>query len=139
MNTIILSALQKQASDIHVEATEQSMEVKYRIDGVLYSAMEPLANSLHSSFISRLKIMAELDIAERRIPQMGDLSFALITDGRLSCSILPSVFGEAVVIRILDKQNIASGVQGLRLDILGYDPDDLRPFVGPLPGLMEWF
>ena len=105
VNTIILSALQKQASDIHVEATEQSMEVKYRIDGVLYPAMEPLAHSLHSSFISRLKIMSELDIAERRVPQDG--RFKLRVDKRtvdFRVSILPSVFGEAVVIRILDKQ-----------------------------------
>jgi type IV pilus assembly protein PilB len=129
VNTIILSALQKQASDIHVEATEQSMEVKYRIDGVLYSAMEPLSHSLHSSFISRLKIMSDLDIAERRVPQDG--RFKLRVDKRtvdFRVSILPSVFGEAVVIRILDKQNIASGVQGLRLDVLGYDSEDLRRF-----------
>ncbi|UCE63563.1 MAG: Flp pilus assembly complex ATPase component TadA [Nitrospirota bacterium] len=129
VNTIILSALQKQASDIHIEATEQSMEVKYRIDGVLYPAMEPLSHSLHSSFISRLKIMSELDIAERRVPQDG--RFKLRVDKRtvdFRVSILPSVFGEAVVIRILDKQNIASGVQGLRLDVLGYDSEDLRRF-----------
>jgi type IV pilus assembly protein PilB len=129
VNTIILSALQKQASDIHVEATEQSMEVKYRIDGVLYNAMKPLPNSLHSSFISRLKIMSELDIAERRIPQDG--RFKLRLDNRtvdFRVSILPSVFGEAVVIRILDKQNLSSGVQGLRLDVLGYDSEDLRRF-----------
>jgi len=129
VNTIILSALQKQASDIHVEATEQSMEIKFRIDGVLYSAMEPFPNSLHSSFISRLKIMSELDIAERRIPQDG--RFKLHVDKRtvdFRVSILPSIFGEAVVIRILDKQNLTSGVQGLRLDVLGYDSDDLRRF-----------
>jgi len=129
VNTIILTALQKQASDIHIEATEQSMEVKYRIDGVLYSAMEPLSHSLHSSFISRLKIMSDLDIAERRVPQDG--RFKLRVDKRtvdFRVSILPSVFGEAVVIRILDKQNISSGVQGLRLDVLGYDSEDLRRF-----------
>ena len=129
VNTIILSALQKQASDIHVEATERSMEVKFRIDGVLYNAMDSLPDSLHSSFISRLKIMAELDIAERRIPQDGRFKLHLekrTVDFRVS--ILPSVFGEAVVIRILDKQNIASGVQGLRLDVLGYNPEDLRRF-----------
>jgi len=129
VNTIILTALQKLASDIHIEATEQSMEVKYRIDGVLYSAMEPLSHSLHSSFISRLKIMSDLDIAERRVPQDG--RFKLRVDKRtvdFRVSILPSVFGEAVVIRILDKQNISSGVQGLRLDVLGYDSEDLRRF-----------
>ena len=129
VNTIILSALQKQASDIHVEATERSMEVKFRIDGVLYTAMESLSSSLHSSFISRLKIMSELDIAERRIPQDG--RFKLHVEKRtvdFRVSILPSVYGESVVIRILDKQNIASGVQGLRLDVLGYNPEDLRHF-----------
>ena len=129
VNTIILSALQKQASDIHVEATERSMEVKFRIDGVLYTAMESLPSSLHASFISRLKIMSELDIAERRIPQDG--RFKLHVEKRtvdFRVSILPSVFGESVVIRILDKQNISSGVQGLRLDVLGYNAEDLRQF-----------
>ena len=129
VNTIILSALQKQASDIHVEATERSMEVKFRIDGVLYNAMESLPSSLHASFISRLKIMSELDIAERRIPQDG--RFKLHVEKRtvdFRVSILPSVFGESVVIRILDKQNISSGVQGLRLDVLGYNAEDLRQF-----------
>ena len=129
VNTIILSALQKQASDIHVEATERSMEVKYRIDGVLYNAMESLPSSLHASFISRLKIMSELDIAERRIPQDG--RFKLHVEKRtvdFRVSILPSVFGESVVIRILDKQNISSGVGGLRLDVLGYNAEDLRQF-----------
>ena len=71
VNTIILSALQKQVSDIHIEASDQAVQVKFRIDGVLYNSMEPLSNSLHASLISRLKIMAELDIAERRIPQDG--------------------------------------------------------------------
>ena len=129
VNTIILSALQKQASDIHIEATDHSVEVKFRIDGVLYHAMEPLASSLHASLISRLKIMSELDIAERRIPQDG--RFKLHLDKRtvdFRVSILPSVFGESVVIRILDKQNIAAGVHGLRLDVLGYNPEDLQRF-----------
>ena len=129
LNSIILSALQKQASDIHIEATDHAVEVKFRIDGVLYAAMEPLADSHHASLISRLKIMAELDIAEHRIPQDG--RFKLHVEKRtvdFRVSILPSVFGESVVIRILDKENIASGVQGLRLDVLGFNAEDLYRF-----------
>ena len=129
LNSIILSALQKQASDIHIEATDHSVEVKFRIDGVLYTAMEPLAGSHHASLISRLKIISELDIAEHRIPQDG--RFKLHVEKRtvdFRVSILPSVFGESVVIRILDKENIASGVQGLRLDVLGFNAEDLRRF-----------
>ncbi|RMH31620.1 MAG: type II/IV secretion system protein, partial [Nitrospirae bacterium] len=129
VNTIILSALQKQASDIHIEPTEQAVDVKFRIDGVLYRAMDPLAISHHASLISRLKVMSELDIAERRIPQDG--RFKLHVDNRtvdFRVSILPSVFGESVVIRILDKQHIATGAGGLRLDMLGFNPEDLRRF-----------
>ncbi|GJL64680.1 MAG: type II secretion system ATPase PulE [Nitrospirales bacterium] len=127
VNTIILSALQKQASDIHIEASEQVVQVKFRIDGVLYNAMEPLSSSFHASLISRLKIMAELDIAERRIPQDG--RFKLHVEKRtvdFRVSILPSVFGESVVIRILDKQHIATGAKGLNLDVMGFNPEDLR-------------
>ena len=91
--------------------------------------MEPLSSSLHASLISRLKIMAELDIAERRIPQDG--RFKLHVDKRtvdFRVSILPSVFGESVVIRILDKQHIATGTHGLDLNVLGFNPEDLRRF-----------
>ena len=129
VNTIILSSLQKQASDIHIEANEQVVEVKFRIDGVLYNAMEPLTSSLHAPLISRLKIMAELDIAERRIPQDG--RFKLHVEKRtvdFRVSVLPSVYGESVVIRILDKRHIATGAHGLRLDVLGFNPEDLKRF-----------
>lgn len=129
VDTIILSALQKHASDVHLEAGERGVDVKFRIDGVLYHAMDPLPTSLHNSLISRLKIMAELDISERRIPQDG--RFKLRVESRtidFRVSILPSVYGESVVIRVLDKQNIATGVRGLQLDLLGYTPDDLRRF-----------
>ncbi len=129
VDTIILSALQKHASDIHIEPNENTVAVKFRIDGVLYPAIEPLAQSIHSSLISRLKIMSELDISERRIPQDG--RFKLHVEKRtvdFRVSILPSVFGEAVVIRILDKSSITSGVGGLRLDVMGYNPEDLRRF-----------
>ena len=129
VNTIILTALQKQASDIHIEPTGQSVEVKFRIDGVLYLAMEPFDMGVHPSLISRLKIMSEVDIAERRTPQDG--RFKLLLNQRtidFRVSILPSVYGESVVIRILDKQHISAGVQGLRLEALGYTGEDLRRF-----------
>ena len=129
VDTIILSALQKHASDVHIEAGERGVEVKFRIDGVLYQAMDTLSSSVHNALISRLKIMSELDIAERRIPQDG--RFKLHVEKRtidFRVSILPSVHGEAVVIRVLDKQHIATGVRGLQLDLLGYAPEDLRRF-----------
>lgn len=129
VNTIILTALQKHASDIHIEPSEQSVEVKFRIDGVLYLAMDPFDPGIHGSLISRLKIMSELDIAERRIPQDG--RFKLLVNRRtidFRVSILPSVYGESVVIRILDKQHVSAGVQGLRLEALGYTGEDLARF-----------
>ena len=129
VDTIILSALQKHVSDIHIEATERAVDVKFRIDGVLYPGMEPLPYSIHASLISRLKVMSELDIAERRIPQDG--RFKLHVEKRtvdFRVSILPSVFGESIVIRILDKQSVANDMEGLRLTILGFNPEDLRRF-----------
>ncbi len=129
VNTVILTALQKHASDIHIEPTDRAVEVKFRIDGVLYLAMDPFDPGIHASLISRLKIMSELDIAERRIPQDG--RFKLLLNQRtidFRVSILPSVFGESVVIRILDKQHVSAGVQGLRLEALGYTGEDLTRF-----------
>ncbi len=129
LNTIILSALQKHASDIHIEPNEHSIDVKFRIDGVLYQAMEPLSQSVHASLISRLKIMSELDISERRIPQDG--RFKLHVEKRtvdFRVSILPSVFAESVVIRVLDKTSVTTNVGGLNLDVMGYPAEDLRRF-----------
>ncbi|MEC4680012.1 MAG: GspE/PulE family protein, partial [Nitrospirota bacterium] len=129
VNTIILTALQKHASDIHIEPTDRSVEVKFRIDGVLYLAMDPFDIGLHSSLISRIKIMSELDIAERRTPHDG--RFKLLLNNRaidFRVSILPSVYGESVVIRILDKKHVSVGVQGLRLETLGFAGEDLRRF-----------
>jgi len=129
VDTMILSALQKRASDIHIEASERSVEIKYRIDGILYIAMEPLDVKFHAPLISRLKVMSELDIAERRIPQDG--RFKLRLDQKkvdFRVSVLPSAFGESVVIRILEKEDIASGVRQLRLDGLGFNTEDLRRF-----------
>ena len=127
VDTVILSALQKRASDIHIEASERAVEIKYRIDGILYPAMDPLDMKFHAPLISRLKVMSELDIAERRIPQDG--RFKIRLDQRkvdFRVSVLPSAFGESVVIRILEKADLASGVQDLRLDRLGFNAEDLR-------------
>jgi type II secretory ATPase GspE/PulE/Tfp pilus assembly ATPase PilB-like protein len=129
VDTIILSALQKRASDIHIEANERSVEVKYRIDGVLYAAMEPLDAKFQAPLISRLKVMSELDIAEHRVPQDG--RFKLRLDHRkvdFRISVLPSAFGESIVIRVLEKEDIAGGLRELRLDRLGFNAEDLRRF-----------
>lgn len=129
VDTIVLSALQKRASDIHIEANERAVEVKYRIDGVLYPAMEPLDVKFHAPLISRLKVMSELDIAERRIPQDGRFKMRLeqrTVDFRVS--ILPSAFGESVVIRVLEKGDAAGGMRDLRLERLGFNDEDLRRF-----------
>ncbi len=129
VDTMILSALQKRASDIHIETTERAVEIKYRIDGILYPAMEPLDVKFHAPLISRLKVMSELDIAEHRVPQDGRFKLRLEqrkVDFRVS--ILPSAYGESVVIRILEKEDIAKGMKTLSLDVLGFNPEDLRRF-----------
>lgn len=129
VNTVLVAALQKRASDVHIETYEQGVTVKYRIDGVLYPATEVLDRRHHSALVSRLKVMAELDIAEKRVPQDG--RFKLRVNGRdidFRVSILPSVFGEDVVVRILDKSSITEGVRRLRLDGLGIAPEVLKKF-----------
>src|SRR2546427_341793 len=120
VDTIILGARQKRASDIPIEPTERSVKVKYRIDGVLYYAMEPLDIKFHAPLVSRLKVMSELDIAEPRIPQDGRFKMRVAqktVDFRVS--VLPSAFGESLGIRILEKEHISLGLGGLRLDQLG--------------------
>ncbi len=127
VNSTIVSALQKRASDIHIEPTDTSVEIKYRIDGVLYLAMEPLDLRFHGPVVSRIKVMSDLDIAERRVPQDG--RFKLRIEQRkvdFRVSILPSAFGESVVIRILAKEELSTGGKGLRLDVLGFKPEHLR-------------
>jgi type IV pilus assembly protein PilB len=129
VDTIVLNALQKRASDIHIEVNERAVEVKYRIDGVLYPAMDPLDIKFHAPLISRLKVMSELDIAERRIPQDGRFKMRLEerkVDFRVS--VLPSAFGESVVIRILEKEDVAAGMGQIRLERLGFNTEDLRRF-----------
>jgi type IV pilus assembly protein PilB len=129
LDTIILSALQKRASDIHIEASDHAVQVRLRLDGILTPAMEPLDAKLHAPLISRLKVMSELDIAERRVPQDGRFRIRMdhkTVDFRVS--ILPSAYGESVVIRILDREAITAGVTALRLDRLGFNREDLRRF-----------
>ncbi len=129
LDTIILSALQKRASDIHIEASDEAVQVRLRLDGILTPAMEPLDAKLHAPLISRLKVMSELDIAERRVPQDGRFRMRMdhkTVDFRVS--ILPSAYGESVVIRILDREAITAGVTALRLDSLGFNREDLRKF-----------
>ncbi len=129
LDSIILSAMQRRASDIHVEAADRATKVKFRVDGILVPAMEPLDIRLHAPLVSRLKVMSDLDIAERRVPQDGSFRMRLerkTVDFRVS--ILPSVFGESVVIRILDREAIAAGVSTLRLDCLGFNEEDLKRF-----------
>ncbi len=129
MDTILLSAMQRRASDIHIEATDRATRVKFRVDGILVPALEPLDLKLHAPLVSRLKVMSDLDIAERRVPQDG--SFRMRLDRKtvdFRVSILPSVFGESAVVRILDREAITTGVSALRLDRLGFNPEDLKRF-----------
>ena len=129
LDSILLSALQRRASDIHIEAADRATKVKLRVDGILIPAMEPLDIRLHAPLVSRLKVMSELDIAERRVPQDG--SFRMRLDRKtvdFRVSILPSVFGESVVIRILDRESITTGVSALKLERLGFNPEDLKRF-----------
>ncbi len=129
MHTTVFDAIQRRASDIHIESTDKNVLIKYRIDGVLYPATDPIDIKFHSAIVSRIKVMSDLDIAERRVPQDG--RFKLRTGGKtidFRVSILPSAFGEDVVIRILDKESITAGVNTLRLDSLGFDGRDLSRF-----------
>ena len=129
LDSILLSAMQRRASDIHIEAADRATKVKLRVDGILVPAMEPLDIRLHAPLVSRLKVMSDLDIAERRVPQDGSFRMRLerkTVDFRVS--ILPSVFGESVVIRILDREAITTGVSTLRLERLGFNEEDLKRF-----------
>jgi type IV pilus assembly protein PilB len=129
VDTTIYTAIQKRASDIHIETGDDAVHVKYRIDGVLQPAMRPIAKQFHSTIISRVKVMAELDIAEKRVPQDG--RFKVRIGGKsidFRVSVMPSVHGEDAVIRILDKESISEQFHELRLDILGFPEDELRRF-----------
>ena len=129
VNSMIYTAIQRRASDIHVETQDDAVHVKYRIDGVLQAAMQPIDRQHQGALLSRIKVMAELDIAERRIPQDG--RFRLRMPGKtvdFRVSVMPSVHGEDAVIRILDKQSISEQFSELTLDIVGFAEDELRRF-----------
>ncbi len=129
VDSTVFTAIQRRASDIHIETQDDAVYVKYRIDGVLQPAMRPIAKHFHSAIISRIKVMAELDIAEKRVPQDG--RFRLRVPGKtidFRVSIMPSVHGEDAVIRILDKESISEQFSELRLDILGFPDTELKRF-----------
>ena len=133
VDSTIFNALQRRASDIHIETRDREVVIKYRIDGVLYQAMEPIDKKFHSTIISRLKVMSELDISEKRVPQDG--RFKLRIKGRtvdFRVSILPTVHGEDCVIRILDKQSMSEEFSRLSLDVCGFEERDvlrMRKFI----------
>ena len=127
VDSMIYTAIQRRASDIHVETRDDALHVKYRIDGVLQTAMRPMDKQFHGAVLSRIKVMAELDIAEKRVPQDG--RFKLRMPGKtidFRVSIMPSIHGEDAVIRILDKESISEQFSELRLDILGFPADELK-------------
>jgi type IV pilus assembly protein PilB len=129
IDSAIFDALNRRASDIHIETRDQEVMIKYRIDGVLQPAMKPIAKEHHGTIISRIKVMAELDIAEKRVPQDG--RFRVRIRGRsidFRVSIMPSVHGEDAVIRILDKESLSKQFASLRLDVLGFDEKELARF-----------
>jgi type IV pilus assembly protein PilB len=127
VNSTLMDALTKRASDIHIETAQEGVIVKYRVDGVLYRAMDPIDLHFQAPIISRLKVMSELDISERRIPQDG--RFKVRSNGKsvdFRVSIMPSAFGEDAVIRILDKESIAANIKKLTLEALGISPREIK-------------
>ena len=127
--TVVLNALERRASDIHIETRDSDVVVKYRIDGALYRAADPIDIAHHQTIVQRIKVMSELDIAERRVPQDG--RFRVMIRGRkidFRVSIMPSIHGENVVIRILDKEQINESFSELNLDVVGFAPQDLKKF-----------
>src|ERR1700758_1957652 len=129
VDTTIFTALQRRASDIHVETRDDSVVIKFRIDGVLTHAMPPIGKEHHSTIISRIKVMSELDISERRVPQDG--RFRVKYSGRaidFRVSIMPSIHGEDAVLRVLDKESMSEKFKKLTLDVVGFEEDDLRRF-----------
>jgi type IV pilus assembly protein PilB len=129
VDTTIFNALERRASDIHIETRDQEVAIKYRIDGVLHYAMPPIAKDWHSAIISRIKVMSELDIAERRVPQDG--RFRVRYKGRLidfRVSIMPTVHGEDSVLRVLDKESMSEKFARLTLDVVGFSERDVTKF-----------
>ena len=129
VETVIFTALERRASDIHIEARDAEVAVKYRIDGVLQHAMQPISKDWHSAVISRIKVLSDLDIAERRVPQDG--RFRVKYKGRfidLRVSIMPASHGEDAVLRVLDKETLSEKFQSLSLDVVGFSEEETRRF-----------
>src|SRR5579864_5857821 len=129
VDTTIFTALQRRASDIHIETNDDSVVIKYRIDGVLQHAMQPIAKEHHTTIISRVKVMSELDISERRVPQDG--RFRVRYNNRaidFRVSIMPSIHGENAVLRVLDKESMSEKFRSLTLDVVGFSDDDIKKF-----------
>jgi type IV pilus assembly protein PilB len=129
VDTTIFNALERRASDIHIESRDQEVAIKYRIDGVLHYAMPPIAKDWQSTIISRIKVMSELDIAEKRVPQDG--RFRVRYKNRLidfRVSIMPTVHGEDAVLRVLDKESMSEKFAKLSLDVVGFAENDLVKF-----------
>src|SRR3954453_3041223 len=131
VDTTIFTALQRRASDIHIETQDDSVGIKFRIHGVLTQAMPPIAKEHHSTIISRIKVMSELDISERRVPQDGRFRVKYGQPERpidFRVSIMPSIHGEDAVLRVLDKESMSEKFRSLTLEVVGFDEDDLRKF-----------
>src|SRR5450631_1737537 len=129
VDTTIFNALERRASDIHIESRDQEVVIKYRIDGVLHYAMPPIAKDWHSTILSRLKVMSELDIAARRVPQAGRFRVrykARLIDVRVS--IMPTIHGEDAVLRVLDKESMSEKFAKLSLEVVGFAENDLTKF-----------
>lgn len=129
VHTIIFTAVQKRASDIHIESKDDFLRIKFRLDGVLVEAMDPIDKQFQSPIISRIKVMSDLDIAERRVPQDGRFRLKIrdkTIDFRVS--IMPCIYGEDAVVRVLDKEMITEAIAELRLDMLGFTDDIQRRF-----------
>src|SRR5450631_3706294 len=129
VDTTIFNALERRASDIHIESRDQEVAIKYRIDGVLHYAMPPISKDWQSTIISRIKVMSELDIAEKRVPQDG--RFRVRYKNRLidfRVSIMPTIHGEDAVLRVLDKESMSEKFQKLSLDVVGFGEADLVKF-----------
>ena len=129
VDTTIFNALERRASDIHIESRDQEVAIKYRIDGVLHYAMPPIAKDWQSTIISRIKVMSELDIAEKRVPQDG--RFRVRYKSRLidfRVSIMPTIHGEDAVLRVLDKESMSEKFAKLSLDVVGFSESDLTKF-----------
>ena len=140
VDSTIFTAIQRRASDIHFESREHSMVVKYRIDGALYHAMKPLSPRYAAAIVSRIKVMSELDISEKRIPQDGRFKKRIGRRGiDFRVSVLPTIHGENVVVRILDKEALQKEFSQLNLEVLGFIPaqvNQIRKYISEPYGMV---